>query len=193
MASTLITTDDVADYIDDDSGDTVLLQSAIDAAQSVIEQFCARDLDAYTTYTEYHDGGRGYIYVIHPPIVSITSITDDWQYSQRALSSDNWIKDTDDNGKNYRIGKVELWKNEGVFTGGRLSVRIVYTGGWTSTSLPGSLRQAWIELAGWMYDHPERVGKVSENVDGMSIVWAQTHMPPAIREILSYWRRPVTR
>jgi hypothetical protein len=162
------------------------LQNLIDSAQAAMEVVLHRSLSTATGYTEYHRGGGTHIYVKRPPIVSVTSLTDDAQNGQRAITSGNWIDATDDNGDNYAVGKVELWNTEGYFSAGRAQVKVVYQGGWDASTLPADLRQAWIEFVALKYDAPDRVGieSISESGAG-SVTYAKGDIPPRIMEALN--------
>jgi len=153
----LICLEDVARYLGV-AGEVLnydLVNDLIDGAQAAIEGVMHRSLATATSYTERHDGGRGYIMVRRPPITAIASVTDDAQYSRRAITLTNVIGATDDAGDNWRMGCVELWKYEGQFAGGRGAAEVVYTGGWDSTTLPADLRLAWIQLVSFWHDVPE--------------------------------------
>jgi uncharacterized phiE125 gp8 family phage protein len=158
----LLTAAEVAPFLGTEAvkGDSDFLGVLIDAAQEAIEQLTNRSLNTATTYTEYHDAGGAYIYVDRPPIVSITSLYDGaWtkgSNAAREITSSNYVTDSDDQGHNYRQGKVELCNEEGGFGGARLDAKVVYVGGWTKATLPADLRQAWIELVCYWYDEPER-------------------------------------
>lgn len=173
----LLSVEDVAramglvDYTDDRTE----LARLIDVAKATIEGICNRTLDIAATYTEYHRGGKTHVYVKRPPIVSITSVTDDAQYGARSIAATNYIDGTDDNGDNYAIGKVELWNTESAFTPGKSQVKVVYVGGWTTTTLPADIKDVWIRLVQLWFDNPER-DAVARNADGT--VWAEGDVPP---------------
>jgi hypothetical protein len=186
----LVTVAEVCDAMGIPAGDANEsgLQGLIDSAQAAMEVVLHRSLSTATGYTEYHRGGDTHIYVKRPPIVSVTSLTDDAQYGKRAITSDNWIDSTDDNGDNYAVGKVELWNTEGYFAGGRAQVKVVYQGGWDASTLPADLRQAWIELVALKYDAPERAGVDSimeYGSAGGSVSYAKGDIPPRIMEALN--------
>jgi hypothetical protein len=166
MPMALISVREVADYIGlpDPTDDYSLLSRLIDAAQAGIEGAAPGcKLTAGTAYTEYHDSRERCVYVDHAPITAIAHVVDDVQYSARELSSANWVTDANDGGKNYSVGKVELWKDESGFAGGRLAVRVNYTGGWTAATLPADLKQGWIEFTMILYDSRDRVDVLSAN------------------------------
>ncbi len=157
------------------------LNRLINVAKATIEGICNRSLDTAQTYTEYHTGGKPYVYVKRPPIVSITSVTDDAQYGARSIAATNYIDGTDDNGENYAIGRVELWYNESHFTPGKSQVKVVYVGGWTTATIPADIKHAWIRLVSLWYDNPER-GFARKSPDGTE--WTEGDVPPDIMHTL---------
>ena len=164
------------------------LSEMIDAAQEVIERVTWRSLALNTQRTEYYDGGGTALWTDHAPITSIIALTDDVQYSARSITLTNVIQDTDDNGDNYRKGKVELWKNEGGFGGGRLSARICYEAGWTTTTLPADLRQAWIELVAFWFNNPDRVGVRYGMAGGQSAGYENAPIPTELLAVFKAYR-----
>jgi uncharacterized phiE125 gp8 family phage protein len=158
----LLTAAEIAPFLGTEAvkDDAEFVDTLIGAAQEAIEQITNRNLNTATTYTEYHDAGEGFIYVDRPPIVSILSLYDcAWtkgSNAAREITSTNYVTDSDDQGHNYRQGKVELCNQESSFGGSRLDAKVVYVGGWTKSTLPADLRQAWIELVCYWYNEPER-------------------------------------
>jgi len=158
----LLTPAEVAPFLGTEAvkGDAGFVDVLIKAAQELIEQITNRNLDAATTYTEYHDAGDTHIYVDRPPIVSITNLYDGaWPKGSdaaREITSSDYVTDSDDQCHNYRQGKIELCNEEGGFGGARLDAKVVYIGGWTKATLPADLRQAWVELVCYWYNAPER-------------------------------------
>ena len=187
----LLKVSDVARYLslgNDYGEDHTTLSEMIDAAQKVIERATGRSLATNTQRTEYYDGGGRWLWVNHAPITEVHALTDDVQYSARAIDLDNVIQDTDDGGANYAMGKVELWKNEGGLGGGRLSSRIWYAAGWTTTTLPPDLRQAWIELVAFLFNNPERIGLVQAAQSGETVQWQQVEVPLELRRVFAAYR-----
>ena len=150
--------------LDDYRESQTLISELIDAAQAAIERETNRTLDTACQYVEYHTGmvldGYGCIFVDHPPISATTApvVYDDRRYSPRLITSTDTIRDTDDGGLNYGMGKLQLWNNEGYFSSDKLNVQITYWGGWTTATLPRDVKLAWIELVQFWFENPERVG-----------------------------------
>jgi hypothetical protein len=184
----LLTVYEVQRHLGIDAGtDPALIDELITAAQSVIEGETKRSLATAATYTEYHMGGRDYICVNRPPIISITSVTDDAQYGSRSIAATNWIDGTDDNGANYEAGIVELWNTESCFAPGRSQVKVVYVGGWTTATLPAGLRQAWIDLVSYWYNNADRLGKITASAGGEAVTYDQEDIPEPIAKRIRRW------
>ena len=181
----LLSVETVAEYlgIADPSDDRNLLDRLINAAKRAFEDIAHRTLDTNTAYTEYHDAGGRYIYVDRPPISEVSTLKDGVQDSARSISTDDWISDSDDQGKNYRAGKIELWQGESHFTGTRLDVEATYNGGWTATNIPQDLREAWIELVAFWFNNTERVGVSSIAADGQSVSYTAENVPLSIAKV----------
>lgn len=182
----LITESDVARHLGlrPDEDEEQILTTLIAAAQSAIEAVIGRSLNAATMRTEYYDAGRRYIYTNERPITSVSYLADDAQTSAREISSDDWINDSDDQGLNYRAGKVELWNDESQFGGGRLDVKIGYTAGWTASTLPGYLKKAWIELVAFWFNAPDRIGVTQAMGNGQNVTYDQNDIPAPIMQAL---------
>ncbi len=177
--------------LDDYAPQTTLLDALIDAAQKTIEREANRSLATAAERTEYHTplviGGIGCIYVDQPPIQATTCpvIYDDYRYSARLISSADWIRSIDDGGANYNAGKIELWNTEVAFAQDRLNVKITYTGGWTASTIPGDLLQAWVNLVAFWFENPDRVGLTQLQDGGYNASWEQAEVPV---QLLSVFR-----
>jgi hypothetical protein len=134
--------------------------------------------------------GIGVIYVDNPPILATTCpvIYDDYRYSPRLLSSADWIRSIDDGGANYNAGKIELWNTETTFAQDKLNVKITYTGGWTASTVPGDLLQAWVNLVAFWFENPDRVGLVSMDEGSYSVTWQQAEVPQQLRDVFQSYR-----
>ena len=186
----LLTVYTVAQYLGLDEYADVqsTIEDMINAAQNVIQRIANRSLDANQERTEYYNASGTHLYVDHAPITEIINLTDDVQYSERAITLSNVIQNTDDGGRNYRRGKIELWKNEGGFCGGRLNARVNYRAGWTVATLPDDLRQAWLELVLFWYNNPQRVGLVQAAIAGETVAWQQVEVPQELMKVFKAYR-----
>lgn len=173
-----------------DAAALVALDNLIDAAQTTIENLTWRKLSAATTRTEFYDAGRDHIRVDHAPITGIIGLWDDAQDSPREITSHDYICDGNDQGKLWNTGKVKLWQNESHFAGDQLDVRICYVGGWTKTTLPGDLREAWIQLVQVWHDFAERNSGESAN---LSLTTPDAVPKPILQVIMRYSLRGIIR
>lgn len=136
------------------SGEDDLVDRLILAAQAAIERFCNRAFDS-ASYTEYHDGNlKESVVVRNTPITTLTSVSyrkdnDEW------TAYDATVYDFEANtGKVFMVkSSSELFlagiePHNARFPKGNKSVRVVYTGGYSS--IPADLEQACIELVGLM-------------------------------------------
>ena len=186
----LLSVETVARYLglDDESDSYDTIDEYIDAAQAVIERYTNRSLATAADRTEYYNAGGTWFHSQQSPITTIYTLTDDVQYSARAIDLDNVVQSTDDGGDNYARGKVELWKDEGGFCGSRLGVRLYYNAGWTATTIPDDLWQAWIELVVFWFNNPERVGIVQAAMAGESVAWQQVEVPQELAKVFLAYR-----
>lgn len=168
----LITPADVKDAGDIQNTDRDLrIQTLIDAVWADAERYCLRDFD-YGTHTEHFtlDKAVGYVFVKAPPIESITSVTDDIQYSARAITvADNVVNEQE----YFDRGEVRLYKSEGLFTADPTepTVTVVYVGGYTQASLPANLREALCQEVLFRL-RGRVVGVESQSADGASVKYS---------------------
>lgn len=163
------------------------LPRLVAAASRYIEQWCRRKFK-YDTYTnELYDGtGTSELKVRTPPVDSVSSVevragltwqTEDITY----LRAD----DPEEVGLLY-------WEDN-VFTEGRLNYRITYTGGMSATTLllDPVVRQAAAELASALYRRLKQgmhlVPSVT-TVDGQTMIFRDTPMPPSVSLVLRNYR-----
>lgn len=167
-----------------------VIDNLIDAAQTTIERYTQRTLATNTTRTEFYDSAR-YIMVRNPPITSVNAVTDDYHYGARSITLTDLIDEDDDGGRNYEIGKIECapWGTESGFTGGRLAVQVGYDGGWTTTTLPADLRQAWIDLVCFWFNNRDRLGLDLGALAGAPEKAQNANVPRELREVFLAYRR----
>lgn len=116
----------------DTAGDTVLLD-ALTKAYKNAEQFCGRTFDYAASITEYISRGKTIkeVRVKRLPIVSVTSLT---------INETDLVADEDyylDDLPNGVITLENSWSIPDV-----RAVKIVYAGGWSSTTFPEDLKRA---------------------------------------------------
>ena len=168
--------------LSDYDADITLLNRLIDAAQAAFESQCHRSLDTNTQRIEYYDGGKRHVYVREAPITTVTTLQDGVQDSARTISAVDWISSDNDNGENYNVGKIELWNTESHFGGARLGVKVTYTAGWTTSTIPQEVLEAWIRCVGYWYLNRDNAGIVSMSADGQTINWQGSAIPDEVRQ-----------
>ena len=170
MAQTLISTQDVMDFgnLDNDALKP-RIASLLASVFAAAEQDCLRKFSS-DTFTEYFDadGSTSSYLVANPPMTALVSVTDDVQYSARSIdTSTNVLFYTEQKEE----GLVQLYKNEGRFSGGVAGVRIIYTGGWTATTMPAELKEAICQEVLFRLN-VRAVGVKQENADGAGTTYA---------------------
>jgi len=122
---------------------TALLPQALDA----INKFIGRDLRS-TAYTEYVDGtGKSYFYPKHYPIISVSSIGDDYDHATSTAKANLGTTE-------YLIyndtGKIALdpqgHATIGAFCSTPQGIKIVYTAGYAT--IPRDIAYVFSELVG---------------------------------------------
>jgi hypothetical protein len=161
----------------------------INSASILAAMMCARGLDVNgvsrflsTSRTEYFDGdGSDTLYVKAYPISSVTSL---------------YVDPDRDYGTNTLIdtGDYVYYENEGkivtdgaLLAGGRKSIKLTYTGGYTSA--PADLQQAIKELVMFWYKRntDKRVGVASVSVGDKSISY-ETDIPESVKATFKRYR-----
>lgn len=186
MAQALITAQDVMDYGNLDNEAlrpriTSLLASVFAAA----EQYCARKFSS-DQFTEYFDAtGQMNVFIENPPMTALTSVTDDAQQAARSIDTSLnvlWL----DQYKNR--GEVRLYNNESAFTGGVAGAKVVYTGGWTSTTLPADLKEALCQEVLYRLN-TRAVGVGQQAADGASVTYRERHgFAAQVTDVLDRYR-----
>lgn len=127
--------------------DSTRLQDLLDAATTMIEQYCDRTF-ASTAYTGKQDGtGAQWIYVDNPPIISFTSVViEDPDGTTETILASQFRTDTtagkiwfkDDNSSSFVY-----------FPCGFQNIQINYTGGYAT--IPAPVQQACLLVARALY------------------------------------------
>lgn len=152
------------------------------SAQDYADGYCDRTLEG-STFIEYHDGdGTDIIQLRIMPVVSISSIYDDYD---RVYGSDSLIASTD-----YAFNPATgiITRVVGVFMNGVNNVKITYVAGYGSgyTNLPYNLKQALIYLATAMYLEGKAGVQVFENQE---IVYRPSYLKKEAHKILDGYRK----
>lgn len=127
--------------------DSTELQDLLDAATTMIENFCDRTF-ASTAYTAKQDGtGAQWIYVDNPPLISFTQvIIEDPDGTTETIAASQFRTDSD-------AGKIwfrdDANSSYSYFPCGFQNIRIDYTGGFAT--IPASVQRACLLVARALY------------------------------------------
>ena len=193
----IITAEEAAQYLNIQA-DTAGFKEQVASACKRAEVFCRRVFDLQESITEYHDiyAGQCVIWVKHPPIVTLTSVTDDanttiiTSRSNRAITVTSNVELYPDGGPHLYL---KLVNNESVFVPGSKTAKVVYTGGYAGEDMPGDLKQAVKMLVAYWWEGPEAFTRKQQAVDGQAITWAEPDseapdMPKPVANILRGYR-----
>ncbi len=164
----------------------------VEAVNAVVERDTRRTFDL-SIYTEHHDvpQATGELWVKHPPIISLTSLTDDANTTVITGRGNRSISVTEDV-ELYPDGGPYTWlrlvHNESAFTVGNKTVKVVFEGGYQQESMPADVQQAAVWIAAAWWEGPERMSRQSQNVDGQQIVWRPGAIPEEAKELLNAYR-----
>jgi len=128
---------------DDDS----LLTALIVNAQGMADMDTNRTLEVTSAdATDYYDGdGSSVLLVKRYPIVSITTIHDDIDRDYGAdclISSDDYF---------YHSAQGRIMLDGSAFNKSEKNIKVVYKGGYSSSTIPGDLKLALILLTAYLY------------------------------------------
>jgi hypothetical protein len=161
-----------------------LLYECIDRAQDTIERYCSRSFGT-ATFTEDYDGtGTAVLTVNNPPITTLTSVSSlsrnaDGTETATALDVSSYRFDAN-SGRismlwsdarsfpeywGYDNGPATFRVESPRFVEGFKNYRVVYVGGYTGATMPGSLKQACLEIAGDLY----RMRRVNKSMQSESM------------------------
>lgn len=171
--------------------DDGLFERLINRATYMIEnQYCNRPFiniatSSSTTLlssTEYFDGNTYNIHLKYYPISAITSIYDD---------PDRTYTDTGDavSSTDYVIYETEgRLTFDSKLSEGTHSVRVIYTGGYTTSTLPYEIEQACIEIVGLMYKQQDNLGISGKSFSDGSVSYYQDRISWMSRDAMAAYR-----
>lgn len=158
---------------------TLLINAAVDT----VERHVHRNILA-RSITEYLDGdGTRILHLAHFPIQSVTSLEFlNEDESVRQTVADYWIKSDE--------GQVWLKSWEGTAPRWTHSVKVVYSGGWTTGTIPSQIRLAGLMLvAKWFRDHDKQRDDItSTNIGGQVVTFANDPLPRKVEALLEPYR-----
>lgn len=167
----LATLQEVKNYLDitDSDSDTVLTQ-LLAAADAYIKTYTNRNLES-DTFTEYKNGkGELELLLNEYPVTTLTS----FQYNSGTLSTPVWSDFDEDS---YKLDP-EPWKIWQVspLVKWLQNIKLIYTA-WFITA-PKDLSQAAVQLTAFYFNWKESDGIKSENVDWVSLSYADKKTVP---------------
>lgn len=189
QTNNIIGVDELADYLGDD-GSTAFgrYELVVNAVSHLFNTYTNRKLKS-RSLTEYYDGDGGQsLYLDNYPIVSTSTDIDiridtdrDYTTSDK-VSSTNIVIDSEE-------GRVRLETD--VFDSGEHSVKVVYTAGYSTSTMPWDLKYAAMEMSRFYLNREtkNRVGVRSEGAEGGSITY-ETDMPWSVKQVLDMYRSP---
>lgn len=168
------------------AGHEDLIPDAIAEAVGLANQFCGREFEsaAHDEYLDVIDEDQARVIVRHTPITAVTTVYDDAQStSPTTVDATDYTYDPD-------TGVFEYEDSE--WTVGLRSVRIVYTAGYTTLTLPPELRLVLRQIVAWIIGSRGDVGVTQTSADGMSQTKEEQPgiLPASLCAALSPWRRP---
>lgn len=139
-AVALISLEDAKAYVGATGTESdAILCTFINSMSQWVLDFLGRSLLS-KTYTEYYHGnGTDTLILRNRPITAITSIHID---SLRGWAADTAVTVADDVIQSKEAGIIRLWNNQCSFPRGMANVKVVYTAGYTLTTMPHGIRQA---------------------------------------------------
>lgn len=179
----LISLADVKDYIGIEvksSADDAVIVDLIDRMTARFESHCDRNFNA-RSYTEQYDGeGTKYLFPKNYPIISVSSIFDDSDWSFAAS--------TEITSTTYRIqDEICIVRKTGnIFTTGTQNLQVTYSGGYTS--IPADIKQAAVEEVSRTFDHRRDVDVTIKSTDENSISFAPKDLLPSTLRVLNRYK-----
>lgn len=187
----LVTVSDAKDHLNIPSTDTshdTKLQGFIDAADAVIT-YLTGPVEP-TSYTEVHSGGGPTIVLLHPPVISVQSVTEyvgptAYTLTQAELgqSAGAYSFSLDDPEAGI-IARRYTGGLAGNFAGGYRNVAVTYTAGRTTT--PADIRMAVLEDLRGLYQQTQMFGRPPFSSSATEDDWspAPMHLFPRLSMLL---------
>jgi hypothetical protein len=160
-------------------------EELINVASVMINNYTGRHIKASTFTSDYDGPDSEELYLKNYPISStaLTVCIDE----NRAFTTDLNVTST---GIiiYYDEGRIVL--DNDWFDEGKANVRVAYTGGYSSSSMPYDLKRAACELATFFWGREskrDRIGIRNESLEGQSRTF-ETDMPWSVKKILDNYR-----
>ena len=174
------------------SVDEQILQWCITGATSVIESITGPT--TANTYTEFYDGGQPFVFPLHQPLVSVTSVTEYIGTATYDLTEQPLGSQTNSWGYTVNLldGTIErrtIGGGAANFMPGESNVKVVYSAGFAT--IPGNVMLAAFALIRHMYTYflPRFKGSRDNWDDGSTVVQMGYAVPNFVTEMLAPSRR----
>jgi hypothetical protein len=181
----LLTVEDVTAWVPQASGDTALIESAIEQATALASGYCRRVLEQADRDERYDvEAGQTLLQLRQYPVTEVAAVYLDPDDTNELLSEiDDYLVDGSA-GVLTRLNTtwpVQTPGIEGHWPPGSAIVRVQYTAGYTPEDLSdeqGDLKVALLELVGWRLGWRGGAGVGQQALDGVS-----TTREPLVRGI----------
>jgi len=161
---------------------TEMIPTLIDRVQVDMESYCNCKFDS-AIFTEYHDGqGISKLFPNQSPITDVTSIHDDsswtWDTSTLLASAD------------YRImnENIIVFKSDILYDYDQ-NIKIVYTAGYSSATMPKDLKQACIKEVGREYKHRLDYDITAKTLEDGSVTYVEKGFLASTKRVLGHYKR----
>jgi uncharacterized phiE125 gp8 family phage protein len=170
------------------SGEDTILEDLINRASAFANKFTGRQL-LEAAITEYYDGdGTDELALNNYPVSAVTSVHDD---VLRVFGSTTEIV-AGDRILDGAAGIIKLWNSAFSFIKGKRNVRVVYTAGYPSASIPHDLKEAVLMIVQHHYKRvyqDQRIGLASETISDHTIQYSEDAIPKKAADTLARYRR----
>lgn len=159
----LLTRDDVEEWVPQASGNETRITAAIARAEALAAQYCGRTAFLSASFDEFYSAqpGQRVIQLLNYPVTAYSSITEQAQETTPTTLTAASDYDSDD------VGGM-LWRRGAPWAQGFKQVRVQYTAGYSTSTLPEDLKHGMLELVGWILDRRGDRGIAANSVDGAS-------------------------
>lgn len=160
--------------------DDDLIEDLIDRMTQLFQTYCGVNSFKATNYTEYIDGESSkYIFPKNTPIISITSIHDDSDWS--------WAVDTLIAAADYRaVDAKYIVYRDSLFTTGDQNIKLIYRAGYEN--IPADLKQSCIEEVTKRYKHRRDIDVLTKALEDGDVTYSETAFLPGTLETLYKYR-----
>ena len=183
---------DVITYLTIGDDQIDLVESLCDRASKVIETLCNRQFMNYdgtsvVEITEIKSGNGGpYLFTNVYPIISIREINDD-------IDRDWGIDSTCDIDTYTFDAESGVIISDTFFMKGNQNIKIIYTAGYSSTTIPKDLIQATLEIASLLYKNKDWIGLSSKSFSDGSVALSNFKLSEWGKSIIAYYSKPLGR